>query len=69
MIGSGRPTTGRPKRGSHREGRDHKLCIRISDKDLKKLETICSTYYISKSDLLIGLINEEYKEVLKMNGN
>jgi len=63
MIGSGRPKTGRPKDGSYRQGRNKKLCIRLSDGDLRKLEEVCNYYYISKSDFLIDAITSAFKEV------
>lgn len=56
ILGSGRPKTGRPELGSHREGRNRKLCIRISDDDLQRLNYICETFGITKSDYIIGAI-------------
>lgn len=69
MIGAGKPKTGRPKKGNYREGRDRKLCIRLTTKDLKRLETVCKIYYISKSDFIIGAIADAFKEVRRMNGD
>lgn len=66
MLGQGRATTGRPKKGDQREGRGRKLCIRISDSDLKKLEKVCSEYGISKTDFLISAIEDAYFRVKKL---
>ena len=65
MIGSGKPKSGRPKRGSYREGRGRKLCIRISDEDLRKLDKICERYQITKSDFIIMSIKEGFREMGK----
>lgn len=56
MIGSGKPTTGRPKKGSERSNRNRKLCIRISDEDLKCLEYVCKKLDITKTDYIILMI-------------
>ena len=69
MIFSGRPTTGRPKKGSHREGRDRKLCIRVDDDTIRKLEKVASYYGMTKSDLIIFSIDERFREIGANNGN
>ena len=66
MIGSNKPTTGRPKKGNYREGRERKLCIRISVEDLKKLNYICKHYQITKSDFIIDAIKSGFKEVKEL---
>lgn len=63
MIISGRVKTGRPKSGSYREGRGRKLCIRISEEDLKKLGKVCEYFQMSKSDYVIMSIREGFKTV------
>ncbi len=63
MIGSGRPTTGRPKNGSGRAGRNKKLCIRVSESDLRMLEAVSKYYYISKTDFIISAILSEFKAI------
>jgi len=63
MIGSGKPKTGRPKKGDYREGRDKKLCIRVSKDDLNMLERICETYQITKSDYIIMAIKEGFMKL------
>lgn len=65
IVGSGRPRTGRPKRGSYREGRDRKICIRIGEEDLKRLEKVSGYFQMTKSDYLIMCIREGFGE---MNG-
>lgn len=62
MIGSGKPKTGRPKDGDCRSGRNRRLCIRLSDSDLKKLTDICDFYQVSKTDFIIDSILSEYQE-------
>lgn len=70
MIGSGKPTTGRPAKGNYREGRDKKLCIRISYHDLKRLDFICEYYGITKTDFIISAIEEATRKVVNdVNGN
>ena len=56
MLGSGKARTGRPKLGDERSGRDMKLCIRISKRDLRILERVCSFYGITKTDYIIQMI-------------
>lgn len=68
LIGNGKPKTGRPESGSYREGRDRKLCIRLSDSDLAKLTDICRFFGITKSDFVIKAINDAALEV-KEYGN
>lgn len=63
MIGSGKPKTGRPRLGSYRNGRNKKLCIRISESDLSKLDKICRAFAITKSDFVIKAINDACSEV------
>ena len=63
MIGSGRARTGRPKHGSPREGRSKKLCIRVSESDLRMLEAVANYYYISKTDFIISAISSEFKAI------
>lgn len=52
-------TTGRPKSDSYRRDRNKKLCIRISEEDLKLLQKIADFYDISKTDFIIMKIDEE----------
>lgn len=63
MIVKGKPATGRPKSGSYREGRDRKLCIRISEEDIRRLEKLCGYFQMTKSDYVIMSIREGFKEV------
>ena len=55
-----RPTTGRPKKFSNRSGRDHKICIRISSSDIRKLEMLCEYYGCTKTYFIISLISNSY---------
>lgn len=66
MIGSGKPATGRPKKGSERSGRNCKLCIRLSDEDLKDLEFVCNSFGITKTDYILTMIR---KGVDSISGN
>ena len=65
IIGSGKPKKGRPKNGSYRQGRDCKLCIRLSSNDLRKLNKLCDIYSITKADFIIKSINDALREVMK----
>lgn len=58
--------TGRPKKGSNRSGRNRKLCIRLSDDDLKKLNFICNRLDITKTDFIVQMI---HKGVDMIRGN
>lgn len=58
MLGSGKPKTGRPRRFSDREGRSKKLCIRISEGDLKLVEKGAKMYGMTKTDFVIMCIRE-----------
>ena len=60
MVISGRPTTGRPKKGNYREGRNKQLCIRIDTTSLKKLERVASSLGMTKSDFILYMIDLEY---------
>ena len=60
MVISGRPTTGRPKKGNYREGRNKHLCIRIDTTSLKKLERVASSLGMTKSDFILYMIDLEY---------
>ena len=66
MIIVGRPKTGRPEKDSYRGGRSKKLCIRISDKDLRHLEMISDFYGMSKTDFVISKIDEEIRYISKV---
>ena len=63
MIPVGKPTTGRPKSGSYREGRDQKLCIRVSKATLKKLDILSKSYGISKTDYIISEIDMAFERI------
>ena len=63
MIISGRPKTGRPSAGSYREGRGKKLCIRVSDDDIYRLNKLCNHFQMTKSDYLIMCIREGFGEI------
>ena len=63
MIGAGLPKTGRPKKLSEREGRDRQLCIRISNRDLRKLNDICSHMAVTKTDFLTMCIQETWAKM------
>jgi len=60
-------TTGRPKKFSYREGRTKKLCIRVSELDLVKLERVCKYYGISKTDFILMSIYDEIGRICKKN--
>ena len=64
-VGIGKPRTGRPKKGSYREGRNRKLCIRTDDETIKKLNFVCNYYGITKSDFIIEAINQEVNSIAK----
>lgn len=55
-----KPTTGRPKKHSNRSGRDRKICIRVSDIDIRKLEKLCVFYDTTKTDFIIAMIDNYY---------
>jgi hypothetical protein len=59
-------TTGRPKKMSYRSGRNKKLCIRVSDDDLKRLEYVAHFYNKSKSDIILLEIERSYYEAKKL---
>ena len=63
MIGEDRQKTGRPKKGSYREGRCRKMCVRMSEIDIRKLNYICSYYGITKSDFVASSIEEEVMRI------
>ena len=63
MLGAGKPRTGRPEKGSYREGRDKKLCVRVSDSDINMLNRICEAYQITKSDFIIMSIKEGFSKL------
>lgn len=63
MIISGRPRTGRPKKGSYREGRNRQLCIRIDETSLRKLERLAEHFGMTKSDLILFLIDLEHEKM------
>lgn len=62
----GRPKTGRPKSGSDRCCRNHKLCIRISKEDLDKLERVCSFFGITKTDYIITKIGDGIEDIRRV---
>jgi len=55
---NGKARTGRAKRGSYRQGRNKKLCIRLSEFDLAKLNRLCDYYGMTKADIIINAIDE-----------
>lgn len=57
---TGKKTTGRPKKFNYRSGRDHKICIRVSEIDIRKLEKLCEFYGVTKTDFLISQIENAY---------
>ena len=57
MIVSGRPTTGRPKKFSYREGRNRGLYIRLSESDMRKLEALCKFFGMTKTDYILMQID------------
>lgn len=66
IIGSGKPTTGRPKRGNYREGRDKKICIRVSEEDIFMLNRICDSFGMTKGDFIISSIRDAFYRVGEM---
>lgn len=60
---SGRPTTGRPKKSSYREGRDSGLYIRISGEMKEKLKRLCSYYGMTKTDFILWQIDICFNEM------
>jgi len=68
IIGSGKPTTGRPHSGSYREGRDKKLCIRVSDDDIFMLNKVCESLGMTKSDFIIMSISDCFRSLGEIKG-
>ena len=66
MIGEGRPTTGRPKKFSYREGRKKTLCIRLSEDDLALLDRLSSFYGVTKTDYIIMKIRSGWDEKMAL---
>lgn len=64
MIPEGRPTTGRPKKGSYREKRTHGFYIRIGELDLRKLRTICDHFGITRTDYILSAIDRDYERII-----
>lgn len=60
---SGRPTTGRPKKASYREGRNRQLNIRLSERDLKNLDKLASFYGVTRTDYILWSIDNGLKEM------
>lgn len=58
-------STGRPKKGSYREGRNRKLCIRISDRDLNRLKYLCDIYGVTMSDFIASCIDNEITQIIR----
>lgn len=59
----GKPTTGRPKKYDVRSGRDHKICIRVSSVDIRRLEKLCEYYGMTKTDIIIQAIANQYEVI------
>ena len=66
MLGSGRPTTGRPKKYSERANRDKKLCIRINSADLNRLKKCAMLLGMTVTDFVILNVKEGCEEVMKI---
>lgn len=64
---SGRKTTGRPKKLNYRSGRDKKLCIRLSDRDLRMLNKVSEFFGMTKTDFLIERIWYGVKEMERIS--
>lgn len=56
----GRPATGRAKTLSYRQGRSKKLCIRVSERDLKRLELLTNFYGMTKTDYILSCIEDGF---------
>lgn len=61
--------SGRPKKSEARERRDKKLCIRISMDDLERLNAICSTYGITKTDYILSTIAADAERIKRGSKN
>lgn len=59
----GRPTTGRPKKASYREGRKRQINIRLSDDDIRHLDKLALYYGLTRTDLILYLVEENLKEI------
>jgi len=66
MLLPGKRTTGRPKKFDDRSGRDRKICIRISERDIRKLERLREYYGLTKTDFLISQIENAYYRMERM---
>lgn len=64
MIPEGKPTTGRPKKGSYRENRKEGLYIRVSRDDLKKLDAVCEALCITRTDYILTKIDIDYERMI-----
>ena len=64
MIPEGRPTTGRPKKGSYRERRARGFYIRIGELDLRKLRIICERLGITRTDYILSAIDRDYERII-----
>lgn len=60
IVGVGKPTTGRPGRGNYREGRNKKICIRVSEEDIFMLNRVCNSLGMTKSDFIISSIRDAF---------
>lgn len=63
MIPEGKPTTGRPKKGSYRERRNCSIYIRASGDDLMKLDAICKELGITRTDYILSKIDIDYERM------
>lgn len=63
MIPEGKPTTGRPKKGSYRESRNYGIYIRASGDDLMKLDAICKMLGITRTDYILSKIDIDYERM------
>ena len=64
MIPEGKPTTGRPKRGSYRERRNRGLYIRVTGDDLIKLDKLCEILGITRTDYILSKIEMDYERMI-----
>ena len=64
MIPEGRPTTGRPKKGSYRSNRKRGFYIRIDEERIERLEAICEALGITKTDYILSVIDSNYERIV-----
>lgn len=62
----GKRTTGRPKKFDDRSGRNRKICIRVSEFDIRKLDLLCEFYGLTKTDFIISQIENAYYRMRRM---